>query len=224
MKEILVEMIDVSKVYGEFSCEFRALSHVSLSVSKGEFIGITGESGSGKSTLLNIMGVLDVPTSGTIRYNGEDLRKYPYDRIAQFRLKKMGFVFQQYRLERNFTVAQNVELPLVIAGIKKAERRQEVMRVLEEVKLSDKIDCIARTLSGGEKQRVSLARAMIGRPELLLADEPTGNLDSSNGAHIIDLLHRLNQADGVTVVLVTHNGDDLRYCDRIVRLKDGVLL
>ena len=203
----LIELKDVYKIYPMGGEKVHALDGVSFSIDRGEFVAIVGQSGSGKSTAMNIIGCLDVPTSGTYRQ-------------AEIRNRMLGFVFQQYNLIPKLTVRENVELPLLYGGVSVEERRRRAMEALERVGLTDKQRNLPNQLSGGQQQRVSIARALAGKPSVILADEPTGALDSRTGREVLDFLRKLN-AEGDTVVLITHDNAIARKAKRIIRLQDG---
>ena len=218
--EHLIELKDVYKIYPMGSEKVHALDGVSLAIDRGEFVAIVGQSGSGKSTAMNIIGCLDVPTSGTYRLGGVDVSTMDDDRQAEIRNKMLGFVFQQYNLIPKLTVRENVELPLLYAGLSAEERRERALEALKRVGLADKQKNLPNQLSGGQQQRVSIARALAGKPSVILADEPTGALDSRTGREVLDFLQKLN-AEGDTVVLITHDNSIARKAKRIIRLQDG---
>ena len=221
---MLVTLKNVYKIYGEgLESEVRALDGVSLTIDRGEFVAIVGQSGSGKSTAMNIIGCLDVPTSGTYRLGGVDVSTMDDDRQAEIRNKMLGFIFQQYNLIPKLTVLENVELPLLYAGMDAGERRQRALRALERVGLADKSRNLPSQLSGGQQQRVSIARALAGEPSVILADEPTGALDSRTGREVLRFLQQLNR-EGDTVVLITHDNSIAVKARRIVRLQDGKII
>ena len=217
-----IEMTDIVKTYGMNSVEVQALRRVSLSVAKNEYVAIMGPSGSGKSTLMNIVGCLDPPTSGSYFLEGEDVSTMKEDQLAEVRNEKIGFVFQTFNLIARSNVFHNVELPLIYKGVSVAKRRKIAEEALEAVGLADRMKHKPPELSGGERQRVAIARALVNKPSLLLADEPTGNLDSTTGSEIMSLLDDLH-ADGNTIILVTHEPEMARHAHRIIRLKDGVI-
>ena len=219
----MISIRDVKKKYKTGSKSFYALDGVSLEIAEGEFVAITGKSGSGKSTLLNMIGTLDSVTSGSIFVDGEDLSKYSGKKIAEYRNKKVGFVFQSFYLEPSYTVYDNVELPLVLAGKTGKQNRKPVEAALEEVGLLSKIKERARNLSGGEQQRVAIARAIVNRPAYLLADEPCGNLDTANSENIMRILASLH-ALGKTVIMVTHDPEDAEKAERVVTMSDGKIV
>ena len=218
----LIEIRDITKTYrmgGDI--EVHALQGVSLQVDAGELLSIMGPSGSGKSTLMNVLGCLDQPTSGDYYLDGVDVKKLNDNALAEIRNRKIGFVFQTFNLLPRTTALQNVELPLVYRGISGRERRRQVTEALEMVGLGDRIHHRPNELSGGEQQRVAIARALTTQPDIILADEPTGNLDSHSGAEIVAIFQRLNREMGITVVFVTHDPDIAAHTRRIVQLLDG---
>lgn len=218
----LIELNGISKVYRTKEIETTALENVNLSVEQGEFLSIMGPSGCGKSTLLNIIGLLDKPTEGTVRLIDTDCNRLGDNAMSHFRNTNLGFVFQSFHLIPSLDVASNVELPLAYrGGMSAAERRERVDEVLERLGISHRKKHFPTQLSGGQCQRVAIARAIVGRPSIVLADEPTGNLDSKMGAEVMSLLHSLNADDGITIVMVTHNEAQAQQTDRIVRFFDG---
>lgn len=219
----MIAVSELEKSYKSGETSFYALNKVSFNINDGEFVAIVGKSGSGKSTLLNIIGTLDRATLGTIVIDEQDINSLDGKELAAFRNKKLGFVFQSFYLEPEYTVYENVELPLVIAGSFGKENTQKVQNALEIVGLKDKIKSKAKNLSGGECQRVAIARAIINDPQYIFADEPCGNLDSANSANIIALFRKLNSL-GKTVVMVTHDDEDARAAQRIVTLSDGRII
>ena len=214
----LIEFKDVYKIYQMGDSEVRAVDGISMTVNKGEFLAIVGQSGSGKSTCMNIIGCLDVPTSGSYFLDGKDVSHMTDDEQAEIRNKKLGFIFQQYNLIPKLNVRQNVELPLLYAGLSEKEQQERAMEALERVELSDKAKNMPSQLSGGEQQRVAMARAMANNPPILIADEPTGNLDTTNRDHIVHLLSQINKEQGSTIVMVTHDRELLKYADRVVEM------
>jgi len=215
---------DLWKIYMTNSSQYPALRGVDLYVDYGEFLAIVGPSGSGKSTLLHLIGGLDKPTRGEIYVGGVDISKLSENELANYRNKSIGFVFQFFNLIPYLSAVENVELPMAIAGVPLNERRKRALKLLELVGLADKAFKRPTELSGGEQQRVAIARALINNPKLILADEPTGNLDSVTGASIMKLFRRLVDESSVTVVMVTHNVENLRFVDRVYRLKDGKII
>jgi putative ABC transport system ATP-binding protein len=217
----VIRLTDIEKVYQTKTIETVALQQINLSIRKGEFVSIMGPSGCGKSTLLNIMGLLDEPTRGTIEIDGAPVRFFSDHALARIRNQKIGFVFQSYHLINDLSVVDNVELPLLYRSLSGKERRQTALASLEKVGLSARTQHFPSQLSGGQRQRVAIARALAGRPEIILADEPTGNLDSVMGHEIMDILLRLNQEEGTTIVMVTHDELMARKTERLIRLFDG---
>ena len=217
----MIELKGINKIYRTDEIETQALENVNLEVQKGEFLSIMGPSGCGKSTLLNIMGLLDTPTSGTITINGTTTEGMGDKELAAFRNKTLGFVFQSFHLINSLNVLDNVELPLLYRKMSASERTALAKNVLERVGLSHRMRHMPTQLSGGQCQRVAIARAIVGNPEIILADEPTGNLDSKMGAEVMELLHKLNKEDGRTIVMVTHNEDQAKQTSRTVRFFDG---
>ena len=218
-----IQLEHVSRVFSMGHAQVRALDDVSLSVEPGEFVALMGASGSGKSTLLHIVGCLDTPTAGTYRLDGEDVGSLSEDQLADIRQRKIGFIFQFFHPVPRLTAARNVELPMVFAGVPPRERQERVAAALRSVGLIERAEHRPDQLSGGERQRVAIARAMIMRPSVLLADEPTGNLDSRSGMGIVALLEEMN-ATGLTVVLVTHDELVARHAKRVLRMRDGGLM
>jgi putative ABC transport system ATP-binding protein len=214
----MIELEDVTKVYRMGSVEVRALDGVDLAIDDGDLVAIMGPSGSGKTTLMNILGCLDIPTSGRYLLDGTDVSTLSDNRLAKIRSRKIGFVFQSFNLVPRTSAIRNVELPLVYAGVR--DRRARARSVLEQVGLEDRAKHMPNELSGGQQQRVAIARALINDPTMLLADEPTGNIDTASSAEILKLLAALNDA-GRTVVIITHEEDIARFAKRVVRLRDG---
>ena len=216
----LIEFQDVCKTYEMGDSVVRAADHISMQIQKGEFVAIVGQSGSGKSTCMNIIGCLDVPTSGTYLLNGQDVGRMDKDQLAEIRNRMLGFIFQQYNLLPKLTLLENVEVPMMYAGVPRAERRERAKAALEMVGLGGKLGHKPAQLSGGQQQRVSIARALVGEPAVILADEPTGALDSRTGREVLALLQQLHAA-GNTVVLITHDNSIAVQAQRIIRLEDG---
>jgi len=217
----MIKLTELNKIYRTDEIETIALENVNLEVQKGEFLSIMGPSGCGKSTLLNIMGLLDAPTSGKIEINGIQTINMKDKELAQFRNQKLGFVFQSFHLINSLNVIDNVELPLLYRKVSSSERRKRAQEVLEKVGLSHRMRHFPTQLSGGQCQRVAIARAIIGNPDIILADEPTGNLDSKMGAEVMDILHNLNKEDGRTIVMVTHDERQAKQTARTIRFFDG---
>lgn len=217
----MIKLTGINKIYRTNEIETVALENVNLEVNKGDFLSIMGPSGCGKSTLLNIMGLLDMPSSGTIEIAGTKVDGMKDKALAAFRNQKLGFVFQSFHLINSLNVLDNVELPLLYRKMSAKERRLLAEEVLQKVGLSHRMRHMPTQLSGGQCQRVAVARAIIGNPEIILADEPTGNLDSKMGAEVMELLHRLNKEDGRTIVMVTHNEEQARQTNRTIHFFDG---
>lgn len=217
----MIKLTQVSKVYRTTDVETRALENINLQIREKEFVSIMGPSGCGKSTLLNIVGLLDRPTSGTVALHGTATDTLTARMTAQFRNRELGFVFQSFHLIPSLNVLDNVTMPLLYRKMSAKERRERAARLLEEVGLSHRMKHYPAQLSGGQCQRVAIARALVGEPSVILADEPTGNLDSRMGAEVMELLHRVNRDEGKTILMVTHNEAQARQTDRIVRMLDG---
>ncbi|WP_296118561.1 ABC transporter ATP-binding protein [uncultured Eubacterium sp.] len=216
-------LLNLSHIYKDYQQEklvVPVLKDVSLSVEEGEYVAIMGPSGSGKTTLMNIIGCLDLPTSGTYELAGDDVLKYKDRELADVRLNSIGFVFQSFHLLPRESALENVALPLIYAGVKKADREKRAAAALDRVGLADRVDFKPTQLSGGQKQRVAIARAMVNNPKILLADEPTGALDSKSGKQIMELFDRLNE-EGVTIVMITHDAKIASYAKRVIRIIDG---
>lgn len=216
----LIELKDIYKTYQMGSEEVRANDGISLSIEKGEFVAIVGKSGSGKSTLMNIIGALDVPTEGEYYLGGEDVSHINDNQLAEIRNKMIGFIFQQYNLLPRDNLLENVELPILYAGVPNPERKERALRSLEKVGLADKWASRPKQLSGGQQQRVSIARALAGSPSLILADEPTGALDSRTSRDVLDFMKELNR-EGNTIVMITHDSSIAMEARRVVRIHDG---
>ncbi len=221
-KELIIDIENISKLYHMGSETVYALRDISLKIYKNEYLAIMGPSGSGKSTLMNILGCLDTPTSGKYMFGGEDVSNMDDNELADIRNKKIGFVFQTFNLLARATALKNVELPLVYSGVSASGRREIATRVLTDVGLEDRITHKPNELSGGQRQRVAIARALVTTPSIILADEPTGNLDSKTGKEIISLFHELWKK-GNTIILVTHEEGIARNAQRIIRLRDGLI-
>ena len=220
MREPLIELKDIYKIYHMGDEDVRANDGITLTIYKGEFVAIVGKSGSGKSTLMNIIGALDVPTDGSYYLGGEDVSDMTDDQLAAIRNRMIGFIFQQYNLLPKLNLLENVELPLLYAGVGKEERHNRAMASLERVGLKEKWRNMPNQLSGGQQQRVSIARALAGDPSLILADEPTGALDSRTSREVLDFLKQLN-AEGNTIVMITHDNSIAVEAKRVVRIHDG---
>ena len=216
----LIEFRDVCKTYYMGDAVVRAADHITMKIEKGEFVAIVGQSGSGKSTCMNIIRCLDVPTSGTYLLNGQDVGAMDKDELAAIRNKMLGFIFQQYNLLPKLTLLENVEVPLMYAGVPKSERHERAKLALELVGLGDKVRNKPNQLAGGQQQRASIARALVGEPAVILADEPTGALDSHTSREVLNMLQMLHEA-GNTVVLITHDNSIAVQAQRIIRLEDG---
>ena len=222
--EKIIEIKDICKSFGGKDNRTQVLKNVSLSVGKGEFISLMGASGSGKSTLLYLLGGLDIPDSGEIILDGRDISKMRDKELSKLRREGMGFVFQFFNLVQNLTVEDNILLPLVMDGKSPKKYRDRLDSILETVGLSDKRRSYPNQLSGGQQQRCAIARAVIYEPKILLADEPTGNLDSKSGTEIMELFSRINKEKGITILMVTHSAECAVYSDRIITLSDGKIL
>ncbi len=221
--EVLIRLQDVYKIYKTGESEVHALDGVTLEICQGEFVAIVGASGSGKSTCMNIIGCLDLPTSGSYHLAGEDVLAMNDNAKAKLRNKTLGFIFQQYNLIPKLNLCENVELAMLYAGMSAGERHKRSLQLLEQVGLADKAQSVPNQLSGGQQQRVAIARALAGEPAVILADEPTGALDSQTGREVLDYLQQLN-TEGRTVVLITHDNSIARQAQRIVRLEDGKIV
>ena len=219
---MILQMRDICKDYPMGKTVTRVLKNVSLDVNEGDYLAIMGPSGSGKTTLMNLIGCLDVPTSGSYLLGEREITKCSGKELAEVRNKEIGFVFQSFHLLPKLTALDNVALPLLYGGVKKEERRERARAALETVGLSDRVDHRPDQLSGGQCQRVAIARAIVGKPRLLLADEPTGALDSASGAQVMELFHQLH-ADGSTIIMITHDRGIAHHADTIMTIKDGVL-
>lgn len=219
----MIELVNVTKIYGKGDSAVTALDDISFKMETGKFYAIVGKSGSGKSTLLNIIGALDKPTEGSVLVGGNNITEYKERDLANFRNTTVGFVFQSFYLEPTYTVEDNVALPLLIADINKKERVRRVNETLEKLGALDLLKKRANELSGGQKQRIALARAIVSNPTIILADEPTGNLDTSNGREVVKILRAFSD-EGKTVLMVTHNKDDALYADKVLSIVDGKLI
>lgn len=222
MAEIIIRLENiVKKFYVGQPNELEILHGISMDVEKGEFVSVVGPSGSGKSTLMNLIGVLDRPTSGTYYLDGIDVDKAPDNELSEIRNKKIGFVFQTYNLISKTNAIRNVELPMLYAGVGRAERHQRAKELLDLVEMGDRAKHLPEELSGGQKQRVAIARAMANDPAIILADEPTGALDTKTGRLVMDLFHKLNKENGKTIVLITHSPELAGETDRMISIRDG---
>ncbi|MBN2106133.1 MAG: ABC transporter ATP-binding protein [Deltaproteobacteria bacterium] len=224
MNETLIEVSSLSRLYHVGDSDIAALNNVSLSIAKGEFVSIMGPSGSGKSTFMNLIGCLDTPSSGTYMLDGADVSRLVRDELAEIRNNKIGFVFQGFNLLSRTTALENVELPLLYSGMPARQRRERALDALRTVGLEDRVDHQPNQLSGGQQQRVTIARAIVNKAPIILADEPTGNLDTKTSAEIMDLFVSLNRDSGITVILVTHENDIAAYGRRLVRFRDGCII
>ena len=224
MAKNLVELRDVYKIYGEGrESEVRALDGVSLTIGKGEFVAVVGQSGSGKSTMMNVLGCLDIPTRGTYLLGGTDVRELTDKELSHIRNKQIGFIFQQYNLIQSLTVLENVELPLIYQGVNADDRREMALAALERVGLAGRIKHHPTEMSGGQQQRVAIARAIAAHPPIIMADEPTGALDSHTGQEVLHFLQQLNR-EGTTVILISHDNGIAATARRCVRLADGKIV
>lgn len=219
----LIEVRDMYKIYNPGENEVRAIDGISLTIEKGEFVAIIGQSGSGKSTLMNMLGLLDIPTSGIYLLDGIDTANMEDDELSEIRNKEIGFIFQGFNLIPSLTAVENVELPLVYRGMKKEERNKLALEALDRVGLSHRLDHLPKQMSGGQQQRVAIARAVAARPPVILADEPTGNLDSHSGIEVMKILHELHE-EGRTVILITHDNDIANEAQRVIRIQDGQIV
>ena len=217
----MIKLMEINKVYRTKEIETQALENVNITIERGEFLSIMGPSGCGKSTLLNIIGLLDSPSSGKIEINGQQATNLGDKQLAAFRNRNLGFVFQSFHLINSLSVIDNVSLPLLYRKASSSERKKSAEAVLERVGLSHRMRHFPTQLSGGQCQRVAIARAIIGNPEIILADEPTGNLDSKMGIEVMEILHRLNKEDNRTIVMVTHNEAQAQQTNRTIRFFDG---
>ena len=209
------------KTYRSGGMEVNALEDISFSLDEGDFAAILGPSGSGKSTLMNVLGTIDKPTQGHVFIDGTDTSSMTGSELARFRNRKLGFVFQAFNLVNGITAQKNVELPLMLSNVPRDEREKRARALLTQLGLGHRLSLKPTQLSGGEQQRVAVARALINKPSLILADEPTGNLDTKAGDEVVAILHKISREDKVTVVMVTHNPDITRHCDKVIRIKDG---
>ncbi len=216
----MIELKNLEKFYVTEEVKTKALDNLSFEVYEGDFVAIMGPSGCGKSTLLNVLGMIDTPDKGNYIFKGKEVTNYNENQRADIRKDTLGFIFQSFNLIDQLTVFENVELPLIYLGIKKGERKERVHKILEKLQIMHRRKHFPKQLSGGQQQRVAIARAVINNPQLILADEPTGNLDSSNGSEVMELLMELN-SQGVTIIMVTHSENDAKYAHKIIRMLDG---
>ncbi len=219
----MIEFRNVYKIYHMGDSEVRAIDGISFKIEEGEFVAIVGQSGSGKSTCMNIIGALDHPTSGEYLLTGLNITEYSEDQLAEIRNKKLGFIFQQYNLIPKLNVYENVELPLIYANVPEAQRKERVLEALKKVGLENRVKHYQNELSGGQQQRVSIARALVNKPSVLLADEPTGALDSKTGIEVLELLKQLNE-EGKTIVLITHDNSIAKQAKRMIQIQDGKIV
>ncbi|MCM1236777.1 MAG: ABC transporter ATP-binding protein [Ruminococcus flavefaciens] len=219
---VLINTEKLSKKYGKDDTEIVALDNVTISIDKGEFLSVMGASGSGKSTLLNLLGGLDYPTEGAVCYEGRNIFDMDDDELSDFRLKKLGFIFQSYNLIPELSVTENIVLPKAIAREKQDDKRMS--EIVEILGLSERLNHLPQQLSGGQQQRVAIARALVNQPEILLCDEPTGNLDKKSGENVIKLLKMLNETYGITIVMITHDAELAKETTRIIRISDGKIV
>ena len=220
----MIQLASIKKSYSLGNEDVLVLNGIDLKINRGEFISIMGPSGSGKSTLMNIIGFLDRPTEGTYFLNGKEVLQYKEHELAKIRNRAIGFVFQQFNLLPRLNALKNVELPMIYAGVKKKEREERAKEALEKVGLADRMQHLPNELSGGQKQRVAIARAIVNEPDLILADEPTGALDTKTSGQIMELFAMLNKEDGTTVIVVTHEEEVARYANRLILIRDGYIV
>lgn len=221
--EVLIDLQEVTKIFGSGEAEVHALRGINMQIRRGEFVAVMGPSGSGKSTAMNIMGCLDVPTGGAYRFSGVEVGNISRNQRALLRRNFLGFVFQGYNLLARTSALENVELPLIYQSVSAADRRRMSLTALERVGLKGREHHDPSQLSGGQQQRVAIARAIVSRPDVILADEPTGNLDTAKGQDIMELLTALNRDEGITIVMVTHEPDMAEYADRLIQFRDGLI-
>ena len=216
----MIEIKSITKTYRMGNEKFKALDNVSLDIEKGDFVAIVGQSGSGKSTLMHIIGGIDKPSSGQVLVENENISEFNDKQMSKYRSSKTGFIFQSFNLESKQTALENVMMPLIFSGVPKKQRKEKAMKSLEMVGLKDKVLNTPTQLSGGQRQRVAIARALVNNPEIIFADEPTGNLDSKSGSQIMNLLQELNNK-GYTIIMVTHNNEQAKLAKTVIKIKDG---
>jgi putative ABC transport system ATP-binding protein len=217
----MIELKNVTKVYELGGEKIYAIDHVDLKIDKGDFIAIVGPSGSGKSTLANVIGGLDIPDEGEVLVDGQSLGRANDAALSEYRNRKIGFIFQSFNLQPNYSALENVMVPMVFAGVSLGERKKRAIDCLKAVGLEDRIDHLPWQLSGGQRQRVSIARSLVNNPEIIIADEPTGNLDSARGEEIVDLLKTLNKEAGITLIVITHDHAVAKQAKKVLTIKDG---
>lgn len=220
----IIDLKNIKKVYGKGDAETVALKNIDLSIKKGEMIAIMGPSGSGKSTLLNIIGCIDTPTSGNYSLNGKEINNLNFNKLATIRNRNISFVFQEFALLKEFTVLDNVILPLNFRKMSSKEKKDSALKYLKKLQIEDLANKKVMNLSGGQKQRVAIARSLVQESELILADEPTGSLDQENGKNIMTILKNLNKSEGKTVIIVTHDMNIANYCDNVINMRDGLII
>lgn len=218
----MIEIKSITKTYRMGNEKFKALDDVTLDIEKGDFVAIVGQSGSGKSTLMHIIGGIDKPSSGQVLVENENISEFKDKQMSQYRSSKTGFIFQSFNLESKQTALENVMMPLIFSGVPKKQRKEKAMKSLEMVGLKDKVLNTPTQLSGGQRQRVAIARALVNNPEIIFADEPTGNLDSKSGSQIMNLLQELNNK-GYTIIMVTHNNEQAKLAKTVIKIKDGII-
>lgn len=218
----MIEIKSITKTYRMGNEKFKALDNVTLDIEKGDFVAIVGQSGSGKSTLMHIIGGIDKPSSGQVLVENENISEFNDKQMSKYRSSKTGFIFQSFNLESKQTALENVMMPLIFSGVAKKQRKEKAMKSLEMVGLKDKVLNTPTQLSGGQRQRVAIARALVNNPEIIFADEPTGNLDSKSGSQIMNLLQELNNK-GYTIIMVTHNNEQAKLAKTVIKIKDGMI-
>lgn len=218
----MIQIKNITKTYRMGNEKFKALDDVTLDIEKGDFVAIVGQSGSGKSTLMHIIGGIDKPSSGQVLVENENISEFKDKQMSQYRSSKTGFIFQSFNLESKQTALENVMMPLIFSGVPKKQRKEKAMKSLEMVGLKDKVLNTPTQLSGGQRQRVAIARALVNNPQIIFADEPTGNLDSKSGSQIMNLLQELNNK-GYTIIMVTHNNEQAKLAKTVIKIKDGII-